>query len=262
MYQVPYINIQNNKFVRYNVTENMRKRNEIKERNLSENKYKGRLSRKAKTRMINATKWLCELAPEKYINVDGKQIKYRLPFITLTLPSKQMHSDVFIKSKCLNQFFVELRNINKSEFNYLWKAELQKNGKIHFHILTDSGLHYKELNKIWCRIIEKYGYVSEYQKNNDTDKLPNACDIHQTKGIKDIVAYVAKYISKDDKDIKPDLNHIDSSILINGKRVLEGRLWFCSKRICKILIKILNVLIMNLNNNMLHIWKVKKLKSL
>ena len=63
-------------------------------------------------------------------------VQYKLTFITLTLPSKQIHSDNEIKSKCLNQFLIELKK-NHSVSRYIWKAEKQENNNIHFHIIAD-----------------------------------------------------------------------------------------------------------------------------
>ena len=118
------------------------------------NKY-GELSNQAQKRLKKKLNYLMYLTENK--EIQGKQIiakyqnlttqyqkskvyqspvQYKLTFITLTLPSKQIHSDNDIKSKCLNQFLIELKK-NYGVNRYIWKAEKQENNNIHFHIIAD-----------------------------------------------------------------------------------------------------------------------------
>ena len=157
----------------------------------------------------------------------GQAIKYKLTFITLTLPSVQVHSDNEIKSKCLNHFLTDLRRKWKSEL-YIWKAEKQENGNIHFHIIADKYIKWEEIRRSWNKIINKLGYVDNYSKRmneyfkdgfrmseNQKDKRdrssqvkayeagkisnwtnPNSTDIHALFRIKNVSAYIAKYLAK------------------------------------------------------------------
>nr|WP_319266663.1 hypothetical protein [uncultured Draconibacterium sp.] len=157
----------------------------------------------------------------------SKPVKFKLTFITLTLPAKQKHSDQEIKSKCLNHFLTTLRRKWKVEL-YIWKAEKQENGNIHFHILANKFIKWQDIRSEWNKIIQKLGYVSSYQQNmrayfsegfrmseNPKDKRtraaqikayeqgkkenwtnPNSTDIHALYKVKNVSAYIAKYISK------------------------------------------------------------------
>ena len=69
-----------------------------------------------------------------------------------------------IKAKCLNQFLIEIGKYNYIS-NYVWRAEYQKNGNIHFHILVNHYMCWRELQYRWNRIINKLGYVDRYQEN-------------------------------------------------------------------------------------------------
>jgi len=155
---------------------------------------------------------------------DGKPIyNFRQAFITLTLPAVQMHSDTTIKKECLNQFFTELRQ-RYGVKNYVWKAELQDKGNIHFHIFIDKFIDYKVVRWNWNRIISKLGYIDQYAnkmqklsleqyaelrgkkpvevfeafkvgvKNNWSD--PNSVDIRSIYSERDMAIYVAKYVTK------------------------------------------------------------------
>jgi hypothetical protein len=93
------------------------------------------------------------LAYEKVKN----NIAYRKPtFCTLTLPVPvSADQDVFIKK---NLFDTWLKNIvqNKGVKLYVWRAEAQLNGNIHFHIVFDRFLDYKQLKKGWYRLLKQY----------------------------------------------------------------------------------------------------------
>src|SRR3972149_9919788 len=86
----------------------------------------------------------------------------RITFITLTLPSNQIHTDNVIKSKCLNQLLIEMSRYHKVE-QYIWRAEKQKNGNIHFHILADRYIFWSDIRNRWNRIVNKLGYVDRYK---------------------------------------------------------------------------------------------------
>lgn len=95
--------------------------------------------------------------------VNGKFIyNFRQSFVTLTLPSTQVHSDVEIK-KALNHFLTNIRRTFKIE-NYVWKAELQKNENIHFHLSFDKYIHYQAIRYYWLLAIKSLGYVKAYSE--------------------------------------------------------------------------------------------------
>jgi len=157
-----------------------------------------------------------------------KSFNFKLAFITLTLSSKQIHDDNFIKSYLLNHFLITLKRKFNVQ-NYLWKAELQRNGNIHFHILVDNYINYQELKDAWNNIQEKFGYVSRYRnkikrfykngfklnmkyiqtwskekqyqaylKNLQTDwNSPNSTDVHALRKVNNVQSYLLKYMCKD-----------------------------------------------------------------
>lgn len=162
--------------------------------------------------------------------------KVNLNFVTLTLPSTQKHTDKEIK-KMLNYYLTELKN-SVGNFMYVWKAEKQKNGNIHFHILINRYVNYLHIRKIWNKILNRNGYIEEYRKKLSSMTLhdyieyrkknanikhtkehikkyikayeegkktnwsnPNTTDIHTLKGIKSAAAYISKYMCKDEKEV-------------------------------------------------------------
>lgn len=183
----------------------------------------------------------------------GRHYDNRIAFITLTLPSKQIHSDNEIKEKCLNQFMIELHKYRLIT-NYIWRAEYQKNGNIHFHILINRYIPWFDIRNRWNRIINKLGYVNRYSEeqqeyhkkgfNLRTDLIktwsrskqynaylqgvktnwrnPNSIDIHSIKNITNIKSYITKYMSKTE-----NVNNIESDNNETPPRN-SGRIWAAS----------------------------------
>jgi hypothetical protein len=134
------------------------------ERNLKDNATNGIISRKSSKAIRLAIDWLVVAAHKDYIwsNTEKKHFPVLLKFITLTLPAPQFHSDEEIKAKCLHQFLVEIVQYHKVK-NYVWRAEAQRNGNIHFHITTDKFIHHQDVAEIWNRCINKLGYIDKYR---------------------------------------------------------------------------------------------------
>lgn len=206
-----FLNIKPCYLVSYNQPVEYCKRSERQlknEFNLKNNNNKGIISVKANKRLKTAIDWLIALSSNKKVYQKSKKrlFNYKLGFITLTLSNKQIHSDLVIKQKLLNQFLIEAKkkwNVN----NYIWRAESQKNGNIHFHILIDVFIPYWEVRNTWNRIQDKLGYVSRFQQKNNAS-IPNSTDIHSVYKIKNLHKYFAKYMTKN-----------------NDNRVIIGKLW-------------------------------------
>lgn len=79
-------------------------------------------------------------------NSNKKEI---LNLVTLTLPSVSDLTPLQIKRKVLNSFLTDLRQYEGLK-NYVWVQEYQKNGNLHFHIITDSSLGFCIVDKNNC----------------------------------------------------------------------------------------------------------------
>jgi hypothetical protein len=187
--------------------------------NLQDNRVKGYLSAASSRKVRDMVEnWVncCKAAQIR----SGKKLDFYLCFITLTLPSKQVHSDLEIKRLCLNKFLIYAKRILKVK-NFIWKAEPQKNGNIHFHIIFDRFCPWREIRTIWNNILEPLGYIDNYYRKHGS-RDPNSIDVmsleKDKKGnpIRFIGAYMAKYMSKTAKVTgEPD-------------RPIQGRVWGCS----------------------------------
>lgn len=132
--------------------------------NLSKKKETWRLSYQTQKKIMDSANFLNELAKPKTVKTQSGKIIYnfRTSFITLTLPTEQIHPDKEIK-KALNHFLTQLRQKFKLK-NYIWKAELQQNENIHFHLIIDKFIHHSAIRYYWNQAINVLGYVDRYQE--------------------------------------------------------------------------------------------------
>lgn len=197
----------------------------------SKRSAQGNVSSIAKRKMTKAVNYMLFVTNDKTVTnqYTGKNFKFKIAFATLTLPSKQIHSDNEIKAKCLNQILIELKKYHHVK-NYIWRAEKQRNGNIHFHILVDKFIPHQELRDRWNRIVNKLGYVDTYRNemqswHRDGFRVrknllrtwplrkqksayergarthwnsPNSTDIHSVHKIRDLKSYITKYVTKNE----------------------------------------------------------------
>src|SRR3990167_3299613 len=173
-----------------------------------EQQHQGMISANAKSKMMNAILWLDASAQFKwsFSKSSGKWFRWRLNFIHLTLPTQKSLPDKFIK-KLLNTFF--LYAFRKTGLrSYVWKAEPQERGEIHFHITSDCFIWKNTLQNIWNGILRKHGLLG-------THANPPTTRVHPTHNIKEMTAYLIKYMTKND----------------THRRSIHGRLWGCSRNL-------------------------------
>lgn len=105
-------------------------------------------------------------------------------FITLTLPSRQRHTDAEINRACLQPFLIQLRREYSVE-HYFWRAEAQENGNLHFHLLIDRYVPKRWLQLAWNCSVDRLDYLWEYFK--ETGSLtPPSTEVHRiTDKVKD-----------------------------------------------------------------------------
>lgn len=277
---IPKISIRPDKIVRYdqvikwhnNPAGNAREcepkvtqktnRVQVKENKLPEsNKHNFQLSAKAATRIKEKVTWLYELARNKTITTSSGKVlqSFKMNFITLTLPAKQIHSTAEITAVCLNQFLTECKAVNKLE-NFVWRMEYQKNGNVHYHLATDCFLEFEYVRAVWNRCLAKLGYIeayhdifsklsfSEYNARVNSDsktdisvvserfavgkrsawRMPNTVDVRAVSNAKNIAFYISKYITKSEPmKISKETSERDNECS-------NMRLWFCSRSLSKL----------------------------
>lgn len=211
--------------------------------------YTGKLSPYAKKKLkraigllVASAKW--KEAPNFKTNTT---FKFKVNFITLTLPCSQDNiTDKQIKKECLDNFIKRLRRKHKLN-SYVWRAEKQANGNLHFHMITDVWIHYEKIRADWNDCLQKFKMVDRYcdkhskmtlreylQAYPPTAKVsresrvksykygcatkwrsPNSSDVHAVWKIRNLTQYFVKYMTKGEKDAQ----------------TINGKLWDCSQNL-------------------------------
>jgi len=146
---IPYVSIQHKKLVTYSIPV---ERNSSRRHSFADNKsevhqqaYKsGTLTKGARKRLKASIELLIDISPKKWFTVPstGKRFQFQITFLTLTLSSSQGNiADKTIVKTLLEPLLQQLRRKYKCK-SYVWRAEKQKNGNLHFHITTNQYIPY------------------------------------------------------------------------------------------------------------------------
>lgn len=235
------------------------------------NNHNGSVSFRSAKRLKDKVNWLCYLAKNQKVTYPNGSVSenFKLSFITLTLPASQIHSDLEIK-RVFNNFLTTLRKRYGLK-HYVWKAELQKNDNIHFHLTSTLFINHYVLRKVWNNCINHLGYVSrysekfsnmnykeysEYYKNNcvkygkeyvekDCENAyndgckndwrnPNSTDVKTVFRVKNLAAYLAKYLSKQ-LSSENDQSLTEEEKKKQKERLEKfGNIWHCSRSLSKL----------------------------
>ena len=185
----------------------------LNERHLKKNRSNVDLSDKAARRIRRAIEWLTASAKVQTVwsKKMNRSVKFRVNFITLTLAQPQGNwSDRQIKSRLLQPWLKRMA-YHFGLSNYVWKAEPQKNGNIHFHIVSDKFIHYESIRWHWNQILLKHGLLDKFT-NKHGHSNPNSTDVHSVRKVDNLASYLVKYFTKSEND----------------RRSINGRQWGCS----------------------------------
>ena len=180
---------------------------------LKDNKHNGKVSIKAQKEIKNCVNWLVSSAKLKTLwhAESQKYYSFKVNFITLTLPDTYTEvTDTSFKKDLLGPLLATLRK-GYGLKNYLWKLEFQQNGKLHLHLTTDTFIYWKDLRRLWNKRLLSCGYLRKFRDDfGHCD--PNSTDVHAVYKIRDIAAYIAKYMAKEDTQLDK----------------VKGRIWGCN----------------------------------
>lgn len=183
-------------------------------RNLKAGPKPGVMSKNIQHRMTRVLQgWSTAIEYAKATGESEQEMKGRkIIMITLTLPADQAHDDREIKREGLMMYLKKMIRENRLR-NYVWRAEAQKNGNIHFHILTDQWVEKSISTEYWLQRLDKLGYIDRFEQKHGHRKPP-AVRIEAIRDESLTNAYISKYVAKKDET-----------------RSLEGRIWGCSNNL-------------------------------
>jgi hypothetical protein len=211
---VDVMSIRSNGFVIYKESLLKRGQKEMKETQLANLKLKGKVSwiKSSSVKRIEKflTNWMKAIIYENEMRRSVLVRREHYPiFVTLTLPAQQIHSDQLIKRQVLMPFLQEAKRKWKMK-HYFWRAELQKNYNIHFHLVMDVYVNKEELQQAWNAHCESLGYLSRFEKKFN-HRNPPSTHVEAIRDVEKMTNYVCKYITKDSGEIAPDGKKWDAS---------------------------------------------------
>lgn len=180
-----------------------------------EKAYSGQLKEHSRKRLQKAINLLVGIAEPKRISppVVKKAFTFQVNFVTLTLPAAQRTvSDKDLKKHCLDPWLKSMRRKHQLR-SYVWRAERQYNGNLHFHITTDTYLPQDEIRNEWNRFLSRFHFIDEFHSKHGYS-TPNSTDVHAVWKIRNIASYMVKYMSKDPEQ------HLQE---VNEKRIKKGK---------------------------------------
>lgn len=152
--------------------------------------------------------------------------KFSLQTLTMIAPT-----DDRTAVKCLNKYLTVLRK--KNAFNYIWVAEKQANGNIHFHMVCDTKFSIAEINSLWitqqmnsgiinvqsrAKLYLDYGVTFQQLHSagivgwQQAQQYLNPVDVSNVNTMEYLSAYLTKYITKNETKLSCAMWHCSRNI--------------------------------------------------
>lgn len=175
--------------------------------------YSGMITPNTRKRITKAIELLLQISPNKKVeNPYTKHIiNHRLSFITLTIPDTSKNYTPNEGYNKLLKPFLRYFKEKKLMETYIWKAEFQDRGQLHYHITTNAVIDFRIIRKYWNALMIKTGMLETYFSTYDHYD-PNSIDIHQVHKLQNIQAYLIKYLTK----------------TTQNQAETKGKIWGCS----------------------------------
>lgn len=175
--------------------------------------YSGKMTTHTAKRMRKAISLFVQSSQTHQITntITNRRESFKINFITLTIPSTSNNVSLKEGYKLLMKPFLQWLTKSMKVHTYIWKAELQQRGQLHYHITTNTWLHHQRIRIKWNYLLNKNNLLKEYIKKTGNNN-PNSTDVHKVYRIKNFEAYLAKEFSKN----------------IQTDHKQPGKIWDCS----------------------------------
>lgn len=178
----------------------------------SKNTYSGYVTPHAKKRLRKALDILVQKSTTHYVynSFTEKFMPFRMGFITLTIATQKNLKAKESYETLLGKW---LRYMKRKQGlkSYVWKAELQKRGQVHYHLMSDVFIDAKTIRWYWNKLQRKAGYLDSFAKIYHHYKPPST-HVRSAIDLGEINAYVAKEMCKG----------------VQNQKSVQGKVWDCS----------------------------------
>lgn len=224
---IPYVQVRSKSLCLYDLPAEPL---QYKRHNLAHPTYTGTMTDHARARILRTVDVFLQKSPQRKVfnPVIGQKVNFRLSFITLTFSSSVCVSAA-VGHQALKVFLQHFKRpaarkaVSERLTSYLWKAELQERGQLHYHITTNSWLHWAEIQRVWNGIQCSRGLLDDFKRRHGHTN-PNSTDVHSVYKVRDIQAYLGKYLSKTGKK---DVSEYGFGVPVYVPSI-GGKVWDCS----------------------------------
>lgn len=213
--------------------------------------YSGGLTQGSRKRLAKTVTIMTQAVEPAWITnpCTGRLHYHRFSFITLTVSDTKNITARRAYDELLSHFLDWMTRTaalkTPSLKTYIWKAELQKRGQIHYHITTPGFIHWKEIRDKWNALQRKAGLLDDYAAAHGHFD-PNSTDIHDTRSVKSADRYMIKELTKtiaavqleaiaevndlvDRGELSPALADEKIKEIYETKITTIGKIWGCSE---------------------------------
>lgn len=178
--------------------------------------YSGNVTDGSRKRILKAVDIFLQRNPETYIwnPVSSSYHPFRLGFMTLTISDRKTrsHRETYPLLK-------ELIRTGRRKYgleDYIWKAEIQARGQIHYHLTISRFWHWQSIRDEWNKLQRRAGFLEDFGLRYG-HYTANSTDVHSVKDVKNLGAYICKYIAKE--------------VSKSGTQKIDGKVWDCSEKL-------------------------------
>ena len=136
----------------------------------------------------------------QHLVLDKKSTKAYASFITLTYGLH--YPEDHLSKKHLEAFIKRIKR-KYPIFQFIWVAEKQKRGAIHFHLLTPQYIDKETINKAWNGIVQKWQRSQIENGCKQQEVYPNVGKVFEAG------KYMTKYMQKEGENIGGNMYGID-----------------------------------------------------
>lgn len=195
MYQ-PFLQVRSNSLVTFDMWmgETSHRRFDFKQS--ERESYEGTMTEHARRRLTSCVDIMIQRNPTRKIwnPISESEHDFNINFITLTVSSHRNISAREGYDNLLSKWIRYMRD--KYDLReYVWKAELQQRGQLHYHIATNTFIPWQVIRWKWNNEQKKAGLLQDYAKEFKNFN-PNSVDVHKVEAEGDILGYISKEISK------------------------------------------------------------------
>lgn len=155
-----------------------------------------------------------------YYKFNNKSYTRKPIFLTLTIPNQTL-SDKECNRFLLNEFLTIIKKYFPIKL-WLWRAEVQNRGALHYHLILDCFLPISFVRKLWFNLLYKN---KQHGSVDNWEVASRICWVNVINKIDSIKFYLQKYLIDIDKRQIERVNKHDKKTVL---RAINSREWGCS----------------------------------